>query len=110
MPVDTKQLESGVAVVALSGRLVLGKDLDKMETAVKDLVEAGQKRIVFDLSTLDYADSAGIGTMVSCLTHIKKAQGELRVAGANARVARLFKLTGIDRLLAMYASVSEAAA
>jgi len=96
-------------VVALSGRLVLGKDLDRMETAVKGLVAAGQKRIVFDLSTLDYADSAGIGTMVSCLTHIKKAQGELRVAGANARVARLFKLTGIDHLLALYASVSEAA-
>ena len=96
-------------MVALSGRLVLGKDLDRMETAVKGLVAAGQKRIVFDLSTLDYADSAGIGTMVSCLTHIKKAQGELRVAGANARVARLFKLTGIDHLLALYASVSEAA-
>lgn len=96
-------------MVALSGRLVLGKDLDTMETAVKGLVAAGQKRIVFDLSTLDYADSAGIGTMVSCLTHIKKAQGELRVAGANARVARLFKLTGIEHLLAMYPSVAEAA-
>jgi len=96
-------------VVALSGRLVLGKDLDTMETAVKGLVAAGQKRIVFDLSTLDYADSAGIGTMVSCLTHIKKAQGDLRVAGANARVARLFKLTGIDHLLALYPSVAEAA-
>ena len=93
----------------LSGRLVLGKDLDKTETAVKSLVAAGQKRIIFDLTTLDYADSAGIGTLVSCLTHIKKAEGDLRVAGANARVSRLFQLTGIDRLMALYGSVAEAA-
>lgn len=103
-------MESGAAVVALSGRLVLGKDLDKMETAVKELVAAGQKRIVFDLSTLEYADSAGIGTLVSCLTHIKKADGDLRIAGTNARVARLFQLTGIDKLMTMYPTVAAATA
>jgi anti-anti-sigma factor len=110
MPVETKQLQSGVTVVALSGRLVLGKEVEKLESAVSLLVADGARKFVFDLAGLDYADSAGIGTLVSCLTQIKKAGGEMRVAGANQRVGRLFQLTGVDHLMSMYPSVAEASA
>jgi anti-sigma B factor antagonist len=109
MPVETKQLDSGVAVVAVSGRLVLGRELERLETAVKSLLAAGQKRFVFDLGALDYADSAGIGTFVACLTQIRQGQGEMRLAAANPRIQRLFQLTGIDHLMSMYPSVAEAA-
>jgi anti-sigma B factor antagonist len=109
MPVETKQLDSGVAVVAVSGRLVLGRELERLETAVKNLLAAGQKKFVFDLAALDYADSAGIGTFVACLTEIRQGQGEMRLAAANPRIQRLFHLTGIDHLMSMYPSVAEAA-
>jgi anti-sigma B factor antagonist len=66
-------------------------------------------KFIFDASALDYADSAGIGTVVACLTHIKKAGGDMRMAGANARVKRLFQMTGVDQLLSLYPTVAEAA-
>ena len=77
---------------------------------VKDPLAAGSRTFVFDLGSLDYADSAGIGTIVACLTQIKKAGGEMRVAAANPRLGRLFQMTGVDTLLSMYPSVAEAAA
>jgi anti-sigma B factor antagonist len=110
MPVETKQLDSAVTLVAVSGRLVLGKEVDRLETAVAGLLAEGARKFVFDLAALDYADSAGIGTFVSCLSQIKKSGGEMRVAAANPRVGRLFQLTGVDHLLTMYPSVAEAAA
>jgi anti-sigma B factor antagonist len=110
MPVETKQLESGITVVAVSGRLVLGKEVDRLEAVLSGLLAEGACKFVFDLAALDYADSAGIGTLVSCLTQIKKSGGEMRVAGANQRVTRLFQLTGINHLLPLYPSVAEAAA
>jgi anti-sigma B factor antagonist len=109
MPVETSTMESGAALVTLSGRLTLGRDVEHLETAVNQLLAQGQKKFIFDATALDYADSAGIGTLVSCLTHIKKAQGELRMAGANARVLRLLQMTGVDKLLALYPSVAAAA-
>jgi len=99
-----------MTVVALSGRLVLGKEVERLESAVNLLIADGARKFVLDLTALDYADSAGIGTLVSCLTQIKKSGGEMRVAGANERVARLFQLTGIDHLMSMYPNVAEAAA
>lgn len=65
---------------------------------------------MFDVTALDYVDSSGIGTIVSCLTHIKKAGSELRTAGANPRIQRLLTMTGVDKLLAQYPTVAEAAA
>jgi anti-sigma B factor antagonist len=108
MPIEIKQLDSGIAVVTVSGRLVLGKDVERLETAINELLKQDQKQFVFDISALDYADSSGIGTLVACLTHIKKAGGELRMAGANARMLRLFKMTGVESLMALYPSVSAA--
>jgi len=109
MPVETK-IENGAAFVTLTGRLTLGKDVERLEKAVDDLIAENQKMFIFDASALDYADSAGIGTVVACLTHIKKAGGEMRLAGANARVRRLFQMTGVDKLLALYPTVAEARA
>jgi anti-anti-sigma factor len=110
MPIETKQTESGLGVVTLSGRLVLGKDIERLESAVNDLVATGQKKIILDLTTLDYADSSGIGTFVSCLTAVRKAGGEMRMAGVNPRIQRLFQITGVNHLMAIYPTVAEAAA
>lgn len=108
MPIEMKQTEQGTAVVAISGRLVLGKDEERLETLTGDLIKQGQKKFVYDISALDYADSSGIGTLVACLTHIKKAGGELRMAGANVRMMRLFQMTGVQSLIALYPSLAEA--
>jgi anti-anti-sigma factor len=108
MPIETKQLDSGIAVVTISGRLVLGKDEERLESVTGELLKQGQKKFVYDISTLDYADSSGIGTLVACLTHIKKAGGDLRMAGATARMMRLFQMTGVQALISLYPTVAAA--
>jgi len=108
MPIETKQLESGIALVTISGRLVLGKDEERLESVTGDLIKQGQKKFVYDISALDYADSSGIGTLVSCLTNIKKAGGDLRMAGANTRMMRLFQMTGVQSLISLYPTVAAA--
>jgi anti-anti-sigma factor len=110
MPVETKQVDPGTIVVMVSGRLVLGREVERLETVVKDLCKQPPGKVVFDLSGLDYSDSAGIGTFVACLTLIKKAGGEMRIAGVNGRVRKLFQMTGIEHLMAVFPTVAEATA
>jgi anti-sigma B factor antagonist len=110
MPIESKLLEPDVAVVTLSGRLVFGRDVEKLEILVKELLKQGRRKFVFDATALEYTDSSGIGTLVSCLTEIKNGGGDLRLAGANARIQRLLTMTGVDKLITLYPSVSEASA
>jgi anti-sigma B factor antagonist len=110
MPIELRKMDPGVAVIKISGRLVFGREVDRLEETVTDVLKQGQSRVIFDLSALDYVDSSGIGTIVSCLTHIKKSGSDLRTAAANPRIQRLFTMTGVDKLLTQYGTVAEAAA
>jgi anti-sigma B factor antagonist len=109
MPIESK-LESGNAVVSVSGRLVAGREVERLETLVTEQLALNQKRFVLDMTGLEYTDSSGIGTIVSCLTKVKKAGGDIRLAGVNARIARMFKMTGVDSLMTMYPTLAEALA
>jgi anti-sigma B factor antagonist len=110
MPIESKNIDPGVAVVTISGRLIFGREVERLEAVVSDLLKQGHTKVIFDMSALDYVDSSGIGTIVSCLTHIKKAGSELRTAGASPRIQRLFTMTGVDKLLTLYPTVTEATA
>jgi anti-anti-sigma factor len=94
----------------LSGRLTFGRDAEQLESVVHKQLDSGERRFVLDATGLEYIDSAGIGALVSALSGVKKAGGELRVAGANQRILRLFAMTGVDKLLTVYPTVAEAAA
>ena len=110
MPIESKQTESGIPVVAISGRLTFGRESERLESVVNDLLKQGRNRLVFDLSALEYADSSGIGAIVSCVTQIRKSGSNLGMAGVNPRIQRLFKMTGVDQLLSLYPTVAEAVA
>ena len=110
MAVETKQLESGYAVVTVSGRLALGGETEKLNAAVNGLLQKEQKRFILEISALDYVDSSGVGMLVSCLTNVRKAGGELKLVGANPRIKRILSMTGVDSLMPMFATVAEASA
>jgi len=108
MPIESRQLESGIALVTISGRLVFGKEVERLEAAVKALIGLGQKRYIFDAAGLEYVDSSGIGTLVACLGDIRKSGGDLRLAAVSPRIQRLLQMTGVDQLLPTFPTVAEA--
>ena len=110
MSVEAKQLDSGVAVVTVTGRLAMGGETERLDAAVKGLLEKGQRNFVLDITLLDYADSSGIGMLVSCLTNVKKAGGEFKLAGANPRIKRILAITGVNTMMPMFDTVAAATA
>jgi anti-sigma B factor antagonist len=87
---------SGVQVVSLHGRLTFEPHTDRCRDAVKAALAAGDRRFVFDLSGVDYADSAGLGFLVSCLVSIRQAGAELRLVSPPERVLHVLHITRLD--------------
>lgn len=77
--------------------------------AVVKVVEAGERRILLDLSGVDFLDSSGLGAMVSILKALG-TQGTLAVCGAKGAVSSLFKLTRMDKVFSVHADRAEALA
>ena len=94
----TRQVEPDITVFEISGRLSLGNTLLSVENAVKRLIYEGSRRMVLDVSGLEFIDSAGIGTLLSCAGQMEKEGGRVRIAGAKGRVKHAFEIVHLDRV------------
>jgi len=104
----TRKVEPDLTVVELSGHLNLGNELMSVETAVKRLIDEGARKLVIDVTRLEYIDSAGIGMLVACNGQMDRAGGKMRVAGAQGTVAKSFEVVHMDRITSLDADVDAA--
>jgi anti-anti-sigma factor len=73
-----------------------------VEPVVTDLLKQGGRKFIFDLTGVEEIDSTGANILIHCFMAAQKAGAGLRVAGASAKVARLFKITRLDTVLPVY--------
>lgn len=97
-----------VCLLGFSGKLLMGKESRQVEGKISELLEAGMKKIIFDLSRLDGIDSTGVGIIVMCGGKVRKAGGEVRIAGPEGLVKDALVMTHIDRLVRIFPTVDEA--
>jgi anti-sigma B factor antagonist len=110
LEIQTKPLQADIVVVELTGRITIGRDCKQLEWAVENLIKEGRKKVIFDLAGVTTVDSTGLGIIVMSAGQIKKAGGELRVAGATAHVEDVLKMTNIDQIVVLHPNTAAAAA
>jgi anti-anti-sigma factor len=66
--------------------------------------------VVADLSATTFCDASGIRALLRVRDQVAATRVELRLAVPPGRVRNLLELLSLDRQLAMYSSVSQAAA
>jgi anti-sigma B factor antagonist len=72
-----------------------------------DWINQGNKRIVLDLSQVDFIDSSGLGAIVSSLKTLGN-DGDLVICGVRETVMGLFRITRMNRVFQIFADESEA--
>ncbi len=94
MSIDLRTRESnGITIIDLKGRITLGEGSATVRDTVRDLLSLGQKRILLNLSDVNYIDSSGIGELVSAFTAAKKQGGELKLLNLTKKVHDLLQIT-----------------
>jgi anti-sigma B factor antagonist len=96
MEISQREAENGVTVITVAGRVMLGEESAKIESSIEELIAAGKKLVVFDVSGVDHIDSTGIGRFISALNKIMQAGGRLRMANASKIVREGFRVTRLD--------------
>jgi anti-sigma B factor antagonist len=74
------------------------------------LVGEGKTRLVLDLEGVDFLDSTGLGTIISVLKRARTHGGDLRLVATQARITRLFEITGLDRAVPLLPDLDTAVA
>ena len=74
------------------------------------IAERGVKRVIINLSKVEYLDSTGLGVLIGGLKRLREADGNLALVGPGMRIQRIFEITGLNKIFDIYATEEEAAA
>jgi len=110
LDIHSKHLQPDIVVVEIRGRIKIGKECERLEEAVSTLVRDARKKVIIDLTGVTHIDSMGIREIVMAASHMKKAGGELRLAGANGHVEHILKMTHLDQIVGLRPTTELAAA
>ena len=103
-----EKIHDEVAVLTLKGDLLGEPDTTKVRDKVHSLVGDGMKHVVMDLGGLNYINSAGLGTLISTLTTMRNAGGDLRLACVGDKVQNLFVITQLVKVFETFETVDRA--
>ncbi len=105
MPVGIQRDErQSFTVLSITGDLdIVGAP--ELRKAVIQAVADGVRRLILDLSDLDFVDSVGLGVVVGALKRLRQRDGDLAVVCPVARIRRVFEICDLDRVLTMHTSI-----
>ncbi len=92
----------------------LGEDLDHHNAlhirkhADKIIMNRNIKHIIFDFSGTDFMDSSGIGVIMGRYKKVIFIGGSVFVTGISKNIDRIFKLSGLYKIINKYGKVEEA--
>jgi len=108
LTIERKQIPPDVAVLELTGRIVLGNDSRDVELRIAELLRENAKKIVLDIQRITMLDSTGVGILVMCQGKVAKGGGQLHVAGATGVVEDILQTTNVGKLVPLFSTVAEA--
>ena len=103
-----EEIKGDVAIIQLKGKVIGGPDATLFHGKIHELVNGGKKRIVIDLAKVDLMNSVGLGMMISALTTVNSAGGELRLANVTKGIKPLLTITQLVRIFHTYDSIEDA--
>jgi len=105
---EVREAAPGITVVKFRGRITTGPESAGIEVLVRKLLGENRKKLIFDLSGVDYIDSMGLGVLTFCSATMQAGGGALRVAGAKPLPTKLFQLTKLDKILSFFPTMEDA--
>ncbi len=106
MQLQEKQM-SDVLIVRPLEKRIDASTATEFKEKISGWIEAGNRRIVLNLSEVDFIDSSGLGAIISGLKKIGN-DGRLVICVVRETVMSLFRLTRMNRVFDIYPSEDEA--
>lgn len=96
--------------MSLSGKFLAGSDGPFLRQKVRDLIEAGTKKLVVDFSEVPYIDSTGLGFLAGARISAQNAGVSVVLASLNRHVKRILDSVQLSQFFVIASDEAEALA
>ena len=98
----TTDRSNNVAVIRVGEARLMYPLLSEFSSAITQLIAAGDHRVVVNLSSVGYVDSATIGCLMDLYRQASAAGGSLKLAGVQKRVETMLTMTGAQNFIEVH--------
>ena len=98
----TTDRANNVAVIRIGESRLMYPLLSEFSSAVTQLLAAGERKVVVNLSSVGYVDSATIGCLMDLYRQASAAGGALKLAGVQKRVETMLTMTGAQNFIEVH--------
>ena len=98
----TTDRAQGVSIVRVNEPRLMYPLLSEFSSTITSLIGAGERKVLLDLSTVTYVDSATIGCLMDLHRQASAAGGQLKLAGVQKRVETMLTMTGAQNFIEIH--------
>jgi len=92
--------------ISLNGEIDIFYSNDFKEN-LNDLIKQKEVDLYIRCDNLSYIDSTGLGALVDVLKSVKLYGGEIKLVNLKTAIAKLFRITNLDKAFVMEGDVCE---
>ena len=98
----TTDRNQSVSIVRVNETRLMYPILSEFASTITGLIGSGDKKLLLDLSTVTYVDSATIRCLMDLYRHANAAGGALKLSGVQKRVETMLSMTGAQNFLEIH--------
>jgi anti-anti-sigma factor len=98
----------GVSVLQFRTNAELIHSARELDQLRREVLEQNDSRVIIDLSRVTKIDSAGLGQLMGCYSHLVRNAGSMKIVNARPEISKILDMTGISMLLPNYRDEQDA--
>jgi len=83
-------------------------EAEELKRQVNDKIDNGYRKVIIDLTAVEFLDSTFLGVIVNTLKKVAKLGGDLKLVGFKSNVRSMFELTRLFRVFESYSELQDA--
>jgi anti-sigma B factor antagonist len=107
MKLSHREIE-GVIILEPKGKIMGGPDATMLHDMLHDFIDQNKKKVVIDLSKVEWMNSTGLGILISGLTTLRNNGGELKLACVTEKIESLLTITKLITVFENYDTIEDA--
>lgn len=104
----TDREQNGIVILSPKGKIMGGPDASLLQDKLYEFIEQNKKKVIVDLSEVDWMNSTGLGILISSYTTLRNNDGMLKLANVTDKIQSLLTITKLVTVFEAYNSVEEA--
>jgi anti-sigma B factor antagonist len=97
-----------VTIITPKGMLLGGKETDELQSKIKELVEAGNKKLLINLGQTTFLNSVSLGVLIGAHSSYAKRGAEMKLCQVDKKIQNIFVVTKLSLVFDVYESCEEA--